>query len=173
MSGMTMGEIERLAKTYAEERAALEETAEEVRVARRKAAASKLHVLKSRAARTSEAKGRLEAAIDASRPLFETRKTQAMHGIKFGLRKKPGRIVGDDATILERIGKRLKDKAGELVRVKRELDRAALRKLPANELAAIGASLVQDDDEVFVAAPKSDIDKFVDALMADAEEGAA
>ncbi len=51
--------------------------------------------------------------------------------------------------------------------MKETLDRAALRKLTARDLAAIGVKIVEVNDEIVVRAAGDDLDKLVDALMAD------
>ena len=91
-----------------------------------------------------------------------------------GYRKQPGRVECDEAKAIARIRERLPERAPELVRVKESLDKTALRKLGGRELAAIGVRVAEVDDEVVVAGAPDDLDKLVDALLADApEEGMA
>ena len=50
------------------------------------------------------------------------------------------------------------------------LNKAALKKLPAAELASVGASIVAVDDVPVIAMPKDSLDALVDALLAEFEE---
>lgn len=170
---MSLEEIGALVREYADARDRLSEVTDEVRDLRRRAVRERLRSIQSRAANVAAAKARLEDAIDDNRALFEKPKTQSLHGVQFGLRKMPGRLEGDPAEIVARIDRKLPERAAELVRVKRELNKAAAMRLPARELAAIGASLVQDDDQVVIRAPATDLDKFVEALLGEADDAGA
>ena len=91
-----------------------------------------------------------------------------MDGIRFGLRKQPGAIALDDeALTIERLRARFPDRAEALIRVKETLDRSALRKLPAGELAQIGVTVEKATDDVVVAAASNDLDRVVAALLDD------
>ena len=59
------------------------------------------------------------------------------------------------------------DRAGDLIRVRKSLNRAAFLNLEARELAGIGVSLVQDDDQIVIAAASNDLDKLVGAMLAE------
>lgn len=164
---MTMAEISRLARGYADAAGALEEVVDEVREAQRAVARGRMHSIKTRAAKASAAKDALAEAVDANRHLFDKPRTQSAHGVKFGLRKQPGCLVGDAAAAIARIERRMPDKADTLVRTKKELVKAALLALPAKELAAIGVAIENADDKVVVQAARGDLDRLVEALLAD------
>ena len=69
--------------------------------------------------------------------------------------------------------KRFPNRAEGLIRVKETLDRAALRKLPAAELAQIGVTMEKATDEVTIAAASGDLDRVVAALLDDAAHAEA
>ena len=102
-----------------------------------------------------------------SRPdLFEKPRTQAVDGIKFGIRKQTGAIqYADEAQVVKRIRQKLPDQADTLVRVRETVDKTQLRKLPARQLAQLGVTIEDPVDEVTIAAVEGDIDKLVDALL--------
>ena len=89
-----------------------------------------------------------------------------MDGIKFGLRKQPGAVaLGDEAQAIRRLRERFPNRAEALIRVRETLDRAALRKLPAAELAQIGVTIEKATDEVTIATGRDDLDRVVAALL--------
>ncbi len=169
----SMRDIQRLARDYADARDALAEVTDEVRAIQRIAVRTRLRAIQTRAAKVSAAKEALREAVDASRELFAKPKTQSAHGIKFGLRKSPGRVEGDAAGAIARIEKRLPERAPQLIRVKQELNKAGLLTLTAQELAALGVAVVDTDDKVVVQAAAGELDALVEALLADANEADA
>ena len=106
--------------------------------------------------------------------LFIRPRTVAVDGIRFGLRKQPGSVsVGDEAQAISRLRARFPSRAETLIRVKETLDRSALRKLPAAELAQIGVTMEKATDEVTIAAASGDLDRVVAALLDDAAHAEA
>ena len=111
----------------------------------------------------------MRAAILARPDLFVRPRTVAVDGIRFGLRKQPGSVsVGDEAQAISRLRELFPNRAVGLIRVKESLDRAALRKFPAAELAQIGVTMEKATDEVAIAAASGDLDRVVAALLDDA-----
>ena len=165
---MTMDEIATLARAYARSREALETLTEEIEGERRQAVRRRLRALKARVAEASAAKDTLRAAIAEAPELFARPRTRAIEGVKVGYRKMPGRIViADEDRTVRRVRDKLPEREAALVRVKESLDRAALGKLDARDLAKIGVVIERVDDEIVIATATSDLDKLVDALLAD------
>lgn len=165
-----MTHIEKLCRAYAEARDALEGEADEIRNLRRRAVRARMRILKTRVANAAATKEALRAAV-ADRPdLFEKPKTLAVEGIKIGFRKMPGRIDGDEQAAVERIRKHFPNLAAALIRTRDSINRQAVKNLDGRQLAKIGLAITEVDDEVVVAAATSDLDKLVDALMAEEEE---
>ena len=165
---VTLSEIGELCRDYACAREALEDTAEEIRNEQRAAVRRRLRGLKARVAEVSAARDALRQALAAAPQLFERPRTRAIEGVKVGYRKMPGRVeYADEAKVIARVRSRLSGREAELVRIKERLDLGALRKLDGRELAAIGARIVDVDDEIVIAAAADDLDKLVDALLED------
>ena len=165
---MTLDEIITLARAYARARETLETITEEIEGERRQAVRRRLRALKARVAETSAAKDALRTAIAEEPELFAKPRTRAIEGVKVGYRKMPGRIViADEDRSIRRVRDKLPDREAELVRVKESLDRTALGKLDARTLASLGVTVAKVDDEIVIATARSDLDKLVDALLAD------
>ena len=170
----TMEDIVALARAFASAREATEALAEDIKALQRKALRGRLRALRSRIAEQAASEEALRAAIQARPDLFVSPRTVAVEGIKFGLRKQPGAVaLGDEAQAIRRLRKRLPDRADALIRVRETLDRAALRKLPAAELAQIGITIERATDEVTIAAGRDDLDRVVAALLDDAARAEA
>ena len=173
-SRATMEDIVVLARAHVAARAATEALAEDIKALQRKALSGRLRALRSRIAEQAASEDALRAAITARPDLFVSPRTITVDGIRFGLRKQLGTVaVGDEAQAIGRLRKRFPDRAEALIRVKETLDRAALRKLPAAELAQIGVTIAKATDEVTIAAKRDDLDRVVAALLDDAAQAEA
>ena len=170
---MDHDEIMALAKDYARRRGVLAERVRAAREEQRQVMRRKLRGIRDASAEASAARDALAEAIDANRALFGRPRTQSVEGVKYGLRKKPGRLlVADEAATIARLRKRKGADAEAYVRAKEELVKDALKELDARTLAHIGVTVVRDTDEVTIAVPKDDLDKLVDALLDGVEEEA-
>ena len=164
-----MQEIVALARAFAAAREATEALAEDIGAVQRKALSGRLRALRSRVAEQAASEEALRAAIRARPDLFVRPRTVAVDGIRFGLRKQPGAVaLGDEAQAIRRLRARLPGRAEALIRVRETLDRQALRRLPAAELAQIGVTIERATDEVTIAGAPSDLDRLVAALLEDA-----
>ena len=167
-SRATMEDILALARRFAAARGATEALAEDIKAVQRKALGGRLRALRHRIAEQAASEDALSAAILARPDLFVSPRTIAVDGIRFGLRKQPGTIsLADDAQTIRRLRARFPDRAEALIRVRESLDRSALRKLPAGELAQIGVTIANAADEVTIAATPGDLDRVVAALLDD------
>ena len=165
---VSMEDIVTLARTFAAARAMTEALAEEIKALQRKALGGRLRALRNRIAEQSASEDALRAAILARSDVFVRPRTIAVDGIRFGLRKQPGTIsLADEARTIRRLRARFSDRAEALIRVKETLDRAALRKLPAGELAQLGITIAKASDEVTIVAAQGDLDRVVAALPDD------
>ena len=168
---MTLEEIGALARKYADARHEFEELQEAIQSEARRVVRQKMRSLKGASARVSATRDALKAAIEATPALFESPRTHAVDGIKFGYRKSPGKFeAADEAKAIERIRKHLPDLAERLIRTKETLSRPALKTLTAKDLGKIGVTLVDDGDEIVIAAAKTDLDKLVAILVPDGDE---
>ena len=161
-SGAGMDEIEALARGYAKARNALEDTADEIKDLQRKAVASRMRGLRNRIAEAVAARDALQAAIEARPDLFVRPRTVAVDGVKFGYRKQAGALdLGDETKAIERLRKLFPAREAATVNVKETLDKKALRKMSAADLARIGVTIGNPVDEVVIAVAESDFDKLV------------
>lgn len=167
---MTIADIAGLCRAYAAARERLAETTEHIRALQRRTLRARLRGLRCRAAEVSAARGALRAAVAAHPELFARPRTRAFEGVKVGYRKMPGRIACDEARTVARIRKLYPEREADLVRVRENLDRAALRRLDSRTLAAIGVSIADVEDEIVIAAAGADIDRLVDAMLAEVED---
>ena len=165
---VSMEEIVALARVFAAARATTEALAEEIKALQRKVLRVRLRALRSRISEQSASEDALRTAILARPDLFVSPRTVTVDGIRFGLRKQPGTIsLTDEAQTIQRLRARFPDQAEALIRVRESLDRSALRKLPAGELAQIGATIAKASDEVTIVAAQGDLDRVVSALLDD------
>jgi len=172
MKNLTLDNIMALARVYASSRDAMEEVLDDIRDRRRQAVRSRMRALRNRVAECASAKEALRAAVEAAPELFAKPRTQTADGVKFGWRKQSGAIeIADEKKVVERIRKKLPDRVASLVKVKETVDKTALRKLKAADLAKLGLSIADPVDEVTITVPSTDIDKLVNALLE--EDGGA
>jgi len=168
----TLEGIITLAKEYAGARRELDLVVQDIEKRRRLAVRSRIRALKARVADTAAAREALEQAVRENPQLFVRPKTQAADGVKFGFQKKAGSIdIADEAEVIRLIRDKLKTRAAQLIRTKETLDKTALRKLSAGDLAKLGLSVGDPTNQVTITVPKTDIDAIVDALMRDAGDG--
>jgi hypothetical protein len=166
---ITLANLEGLAKEYSTTRAELAQHVGELEA--ELAAAKRKHIarIKLAAAAATDAQARLRAAIEAAPHLFVQPRTFTLHGIKLGYQKGKGRLVFDEAQVIERITKHYPELVETAVRQKLELVKDALKNLDAKTLAKLGCTIEAAGDMVVIKTADNDIDKLVAALL---DEGA-
>ena len=158
------------ADTYAAARRNLEEVVEEISEGRKEVMRKHRRLLEARSARAVDAKASLDDAVKDSPELFRKPKSQTHIGIRFGFRKKKGKIVvDDDAYTIGVLRKKLKDGAEKFIKRTESLKTGDLAELPSKVLMAAGVTVIDDTDEHFVTVPKDDVAKIVDALLKEGE----
>ncbi len=160
-----------LAQAYCDAHESLRERVEEIKERQRKAGQRLLPGLKRRVAIASAARDDLHAYIERHPELFEKPRTRALHGVKLGLRQLPGRLEIDAESAVPLIRKFFPERYKELVKTTTRLQAAPLKALKPAELARIGGRIAELGDEVVIAVPKSAVDRLVEALLADLDEG--
>lgn len=117
---------------------------------------------------------RLKELIEAHPDMFKSPRSYVVAGLKYGLKKSPGRMSwACDAQLIERI-KKLTD-AGELTDEQQEMLIArterpvakALEKLDARLLKRLGVTVAADCDEVLIKSVDGEIEKAVNAVIKD------
>lgn len=168
---MNIQEIEQLTAAYASQRHALAQRVQalhdEIERAKRKA----LDGIRLAVGHAVDAHNQLQAALQDNPQFFIKPKSAVFSGVQIGYRKKKGKIiVDDDAAVIARIRKELpEDQAELLISVTERVDKNAVGTLAANDLKRLGIQITADTDEPFIKPVDSDVDKLVNALLADIE----
>ena len=146
----------------------LRERLDQIRARRERYSRRLIPGLERRAAALSAARDAAADWIEAHRDLFDRPKTRELAGVKVGLRKLPGRyaIASEEATV-RLIRERLPGQAKALIQTRETVVREPLKNLTAQQLAAIGIALEDPADAIVVKTPPDDLDRLVDALLAE------
>lgn len=130
--------------------------------------------LRKLAETAKERRAALSAAIGDSPALFVKPRTVIFHGLKLGYQKSKGTIEWDsEAAVIARIRKLLpEDQAELLIRVKESVHKPGVYDLTAGDLKRLGIRIEGDGDEVVIKAALGDLDKWLEALLADEGEEA-
>lgn len=168
MAKKTMEEIETLTGEFADTRAALacelDEVNQEIDAIKRRA----LPRIKKLVVKAKVAHETLNLAIDESREHFKKPKSRILRGIRVGLQKAKGRIdFADGDKVVELIRLHLWDKVENLIKTKETPIKDALANLTGRELKSIGVTIGDDSDKVLIKPADNEVDKLVDALLAD------
>ena len=166
-----MESIDRGASLLSCLRASLEATVLRMRERQREAVREDMEALRVEAAEYSAARDELEAMVGDAARLFRKPKSRSMHGVKVGFRKKVGKLVLEDERLtIDGLRELLpKSQTDLLIRVAESVDKTALKDIdltPA-QIKRLGISITRDTDEPFVTVAKGDLDKVVDALLAE------
>ena len=170
---MTHDEILTLAKAYAAARSVLVKRTERVREQQTAIVRKYMHGIRNAVAYTAACRDDLHAAIEAHPGLFLKPRTRSVEGVKYGLRKMPGKVViADTEATAARLRKRLGTEAATYVSDKTTavFARDALKTLDAKTLAAVGVTVIDDTDVPTIAVPRDGLDKLVDTLLDGLEE---
>lgn len=123
--------------------------------------------IKKLAGDVSEKYSELSTAIEANANLFEKPRTVIFHGIKVGMQKGKGKAEFNDDKTIKLIKKHFPEKADVLIDVIEKVSKKALNNLSIGDLKKIGVNVVEAQDEVLIKSTDSDIQKMVDALIAE------
>ena len=170
MAEKTMKEIEDLTKDFADKRAALAHEMEVLEGAIARLKDSRRAAIRGLVGDLAASHSRLELAVEDSPALFKRPKTHVLHGIKVGFRKEPGKVWFENADqVVKLIRKHLPDEADRLIKTTETPVKSALAQLSGAELKKIGATITDSSDAVLIKPADSEIDKWIDALLADDE----
>lgn len=127
--------------------------------------------IKSAVQSASQARAELAAHIEAHPELFEKPRTFVVAGIRVGVKKGSGRIEFDDkARVCKLIQKHFPEQAETLIKITEAPVKKALGTLTSAQLKKIGCQVVDTGDEVVINPVDSNVDKLVNALLAEAED---
>ena len=168
----TMQEIEQKALSYAAARDALAGTKlafeEEIAALKRRYMPKIRKLVETGKERAAD----LSATIAANPTLFNRPRTVILHGVRLGIMKSRGEISWDDEQkVIKRIRQQLPaDQAELLIRVKESVAKSAVYDLSAADLKRLGIRIEGDGDVVTIKDAAGDLDKWLDALLADEPE---
>lgn len=171
----TMQEIEAKAKEYADERADLANYVQALEDEKRALVRRYLPGIKRRVAAAKVAREALHVVIKESADLFVKPRSVTVHGIKVGFQKGKGKVVFDDADkVVELIEKHFPELADTLVKTEKKPLKDAILALDVAQLKKIACRVTGTGDEVLIKDASGEVDKLVEALLADdtEEEGA-
>jgi len=170
MAPATIDDIEQFTKVFA---GARDELAERVTSLRDEIEALKrrrLQGIKNSIERTVAARAELHDAIAGNPSLFEKPKTRVLHNIRVGFYKQPGKLeIADDEACVAALRKLYGGEADAYIKTTEKPIHAALKNLPAKDLAKLGIGLGDDVDAVMIKPADDAVDKLVDALTGDIE----
>lgn len=164
-------DFEGLAQDLASRRAMLAARVEALENEIRKVKKQHLPAIRSWAEKAAEAQELLKQVVEEHPECFVKPKTKIFHGIKFGWRKLIGEMTWEDETsVLKLIKKHFGDQVDVLIKTTEKPAKGALEQLPAGDLKKLGITISDDTDEVTIKFTDSEIDKIVDAILAEGEE---
>jgi len=167
----TLNEITIRTKTFADARGQLAQAVgalqDELRVIERKY----LPIVKRRVAAAKDAQAALHAAIEASPEQFVKPRTLTLYGVMVGFRKGKGKVEWEDADkVVKLIKRHFPEQAEILISTVEKPSKAALGKLPADDLKKLGITVEGTGDVVVIEDAAGEVDKLVKALLKEEEE---
>lgn len=167
---MTLTDIERMTREYAETRGKLADIIQALQAEVEAVKRRRLAPIKRAVAATAEAHDRLRAAIEAASDLFVKPRSVVIAGVRVGFQKGRGELeIADAVKTVQLIRKHLPDQADVLIKTVETPVKSALATLPAADLKRIGVNVADAGDQVLIKPTDSDVDKLVAALLKDAE----
>ena len=165
----TLSEIEILAEKYSAEHVKLSRLIEGMNEEFRKIKKDFMPEIKGAVNRAAAKKLALHMALQNAPELFVKTRTQIFHGIKVGYSKGKGKIVCEDpAKTVDLIYKNFYPNESAYLRFTEEPNKQVLLDLPGDELKKIGCSITDTEDKIVIRPQSGDVQKVVDALLADA-----
>lgn len=170
----SLGDIETLAKRFSTKRRflglKLQALEDDLRAVKRQ----HLDTLKEAAAEAGAMREQLREAVRESPELFVKPRSLVIHGVKVGFEKGKGKLeITDPARVVALIRKHHPDQADVLIQTTERPVAKALGQLTGAELKKLGVAVVDGGDQVVVRDAASEIDKLVDAMLAEFEPESA
>lgn len=167
---MTMDQIERLTRDYAAMREQLAERVQalqdDIEIAKRR----RLRGIKTAVGSCAAAHDRLKSALEAAPELFQRPRTVVISGVRVGWAKGKGKIVVENpGKVCDLIRKHYPEAADTLIATTEAPSKTGLALLTVAELKRLGVTVTNTDDQVVIKPTDSEVDKLVNALMADAQ----
>lgn len=170
----TLADIEKNTRAYAEARAFLTGVIAELQAELERVKHPVLPVIRKAVGRTAEAHARLKAALEDAPELFTKPKTLTIEGVRVGYMKQKGKVViADEDKTIKRIREQLPAEQAELlIRVRESVHKPAVYDLTAADLKRLGIAITDDEEVPIIKPVDGEVDKLVNALLAEAEASA-
>lgn len=167
----TLSDIEKLTADYADARSYLAGVITELQTELERVRHPVLPVIRKAVKACADRHSSLCAAIEGTPDLFKRPRTRTLSGVRVGFMKQRGQVqIDDEEAVCSRICKLLpEDQAELLIRVTRRVHKPAVYDLEARDLKRLGITVTADSDAVVIKPVDGEVDKLVDALLADAE----
>lgn len=134
-----------------------------------------LPALRAALAGVAEAESALRDAVQVSPgELWRRSRTRVIHGVKVGWAKARGKVAFDDERkVIDRIRKLLPaEQAALLIRVREAVHKPGVYDLTAGDLRRLGITVEDDCDQVVIRDLASELDRALEALLAEIAEAA-
>lgn len=124
--------------------------------------------IKAASADTGEKYQMLMTLVSDAQELFQDKKTWTIAGVRLGYKKLPGKleILNPEATI-KRLREEFPEVATASINVKETLVKKALGTLSADTLKKLGISVTNDTDEPFIKLTDDEVQKLIEAMIAE------
>lgn len=167
---ITMTDIEKATRAYAQAREALSERVRELQQQIESARRQAMPAIRRALAAAQERRHELVTAVQAAPYLFERPRTVVFSNVRVGYQKGRGALSwDDDARVCELIRRHLPEQADTLIRVIERPSKTALAQLPTADLRRIGVQVVETGDSVLVRPLDDEIDRLLTQMLEDTE----
>lgn len=113
-----------------------------------------------------EAYQMLLTLVEDSEELFLDKKSMSINNVKFGYRKKSGKIeIDNEEFTINKLQELFPENADLYLSKKISVSKKALDSLTAAELKKVGVNVIQDTSEAFVKLTDDEVQKLIDALV--------
>ncbi len=162
----TMQDIEQETLEYAGAKRRLDEVMTEFRKEADELKASYAADIRKAMSRVTTRHADLYREIAENRDLFGKPRTQEFDGIVIGLKKGRGRLeITDEEQAITVIEEDFAKLAKLLIKTEKSLVKEAVKKLPEETLAAIGAAIVGKEDRIIIEDVDSQLDKVLSSVL--------
>lgn len=167
-----MQQIEAQTRAYAEARSALTEHVRALQAEIDAARGRHIEAIRAAVRDCADQHDRLHAALSQAPHLFERPKTQTFSGVRVGWQKQRGKVeIPDEAKTIARIRAQLPTaQADLLIRVTERVHKPGVYDLTAADLRRLGITITDDTEIVTIKPVDGEVDKLVDALLAEVEQ---
>lgn len=124
--------------------------------------------IKTASADAGEKYQMLMTLVSSAQELFQDKKTWTIAGVRLGYKKLPGKleILNPEATI-KRLREEFPEVANIAINIKETLVKKALGTLNADALKKLGISVTNDTDEPFIKLTDDEVQKLIEAMIAE------